>query len=539
MIALNQIGMAFGQKLLFCDVSLNLNSGLRYALVGANGCGKSTFFRLITGEEEINLGNIIIPKDASLGWLQQDQFKFEEMPITQVVLQGKPELWAALQERDILLATEDWDDAVGFRYAALEEVIVHHHGYQALAEIAAILVGLGIDEQYHEQPLKSLSGGYKLRVLLARTLFQQPSILLLDEPTNHLDILSIQWLEKYLKKEFKGLLIFISHDLQFIDNLADHILDIDYGEIRKYSGKYQKFLSEKALIQEQKETEKKSAAEKVAHMQKFVDRFKATASKAAQARSRMKMMEKIEIPDLVNSSRIAPHIVFTPKRPSGKQVCKVSGLSKAYQDKSLFEQLRFEIHRGDKIAILGENGRGKSTLLKTLQGLVKADSGVVEWGNEVRISYFSQDHHDLLNESMTVLQWLTEQASEVTEQRIRQALGQMLFKKDDVDKDILTLSGGEAARLLLGKVILEAPNLLILDEPTNHMDIETIDSLAQALKAYQGTLLVVSHNRYFIQKFANRILYFSKRKGIQTFQGGYDEFVEKTIAQDALPMTSV
>lgn len=532
MIALNQVGMTFGKKLLFCDVCLNLNDGTRYALVGANGSGKSTFFKLITGEEELSVGEITRPNDASIGWLKQDQFRFEDTPIIDVVMQGKMPLWQAMNEQEGLLASEDWDDKKGFRYAELEEVILHYHGYEARSEIAAILVGLGIDEKYHEKPLKALSGGYKLRVLLARTLFQQPSILLLDEPTNHLDILSIQWLEKYLKKEFKGLLIFISHDIKFIDNLADNILDIDFGEIQKYSGKYDKFLAEKALIQEQKNIEKKRAEEKIAHMQKFVDRFRAIATKAGQARSRMKMIEKIEIPDVVNSSRVAPHVAFVAKRPSGKIVNKITELTKLYQDKLLFENLNFEIHRGDKIAILGENGRGKSTLIKLIVGLVAADKGSCTWGSETRVSYFSQDHHDLLNHSVRVLDWIMEQSPGSTEQKNRQVLGQMLFNKDDVEKDILSLSGGEAARLLLGKVILEAPNVLLLDEPTNHMDIETIDALAKALREYTGTLIVVSHNRYFIEQFANRILYFSKHNGIQSFQSGYDELIDKIIDQD-------
>jgi ATPase subunit of ABC transporter with duplicated ATPase domains len=533
-IALNQVGMTFGHKLLFCEVNLDLNSDSRYALVGSNGSGKSTFFKAITGEEELSSGTITIPSDATLGWLQQDQFRHEETPIAQVVLQGKPKLAAALQERDALLASSSWDDASGFRFAELEEVILHDQGYSAAADIAKILEGLGIAASYHDKPLKTLSGGYKLRVLLARTLFQQPSILLLDEPTNHLDIVSIQWLEGYLKKTFRGLLIFISHDVSFINHLADHILDIDYGEIRKYPGQYQRFLQEKTLIAEQKALEKKSAEEKIAHMQKFVDRFKATASKAAQARARMKMIEKIEIPDVVHSSRIAPHITFLAKRPSGKQVCKVMGLGKAYQGKTLFEKLNFEIHRHDKIAILGENGKGKSTLIKILLGQVAADAGTMTWGNEVRISYFSQDHHEQLNHQASVLEWLSQERSDCTEQRIRQVLGQMLFKKEDVSKAILALSGGEAARLLLAKVILEAPNVLILDEPTNHMDIETIDALGEALKNYIGTVIVVSHNRYFIEKFANRVLYFSRRRGIQTFQGGHDEFVSKIISQDSL-----
>jgi len=527
MISLSNLGMAFGDRFLFSDVDLILNDNCRYALVGANGSGKSTFFKLLTGEETLSFGELNFPKDSSIGWLKQDQFRYEDTRIIDVVLQGKPILWAAQEERDALLLAEEWDDATGFRLAELEETIMHQDGYQAFGEMTNILEGLGISASYHEKPLSALSGGYKLRVLLAQTLFQRPSILLLDEPTNHLDIISIRWLEKFLKTNFKGLVVFISHDIEFINNACDAILDIDYGEIRKYSGNYQKFLDEKQLIDEQKKLEKKSAEEKIAHMQKFVERFGAKASKASQARSRVKMIEKIEVPDVINSSRIAPHFKFTPKRPSGKQVCQVQDLKKSYKEKILFDHLNFEIHRGDKIAILGVNGKGKSTLLKLLMDLVEKDEGSINWGSEVRVSYFSQDHHDLLNESSTVFNWLNEHASGCTEQQVRQVLGQMLFKKDDVDKDILSLSGGESARLLLGKVILEAPNVLILDEPTNHLDVETIEALAGALKHYTGTLLVVSHNRYFIEKFATRIYYFSKNKGVQFIKGTYHEFVAK------------
>lgn len=525
MIALNQLGMTFGQRLLFYNVSLNLNPTHFYALIGANGCGKSTFFKLITGEEEVSTGEITIPKDASIGWLKQDQFRYEDTAIREIVLQGKPELWSAMQEKEALLSSETWDDEKGFRFGELEEVIFHYDGYNAEARAESILSGLGIGESYYEKPLKSLSGGYKLRVLLAQTLFQAPSILLLDEPTNHLDILSIQWLEKFLKTEFSGLVIFISHDMEFIDNLADYILDLDYGDIRQYRGNYQRFVAEKQLVQDQKLQERKSCESKIADMQKFIDRFGAKASKAGQAKSRMKMIEKIEIPDVDNSSRIAPHFTITPKRLSGKQVCKVKNLSKSFRDKQLFQGLDFEVLRGDKIAIMGVNGIGKSTLLKTMMGVVERDEGEVEWGAEIRLSYFSQDHHELLNKSQSVLSWLNDAVSDCTEQQVRKMLGQMLFAKDDVEKDILSLSGGEAARLLLGKVMLELPNVLVLDEPTNHMDLETIEALANALASYTGTLIFVSHNRYFIEKIASRILYFGHKDGIKDYKAGYAEFV--------------
>lgn len=524
MISLNQLSMAYGQRLLFFDVNLNLNSGNCYALVGANGCGKSTFFRLITGEEEVTSGDIMVPKSTSIGWLKQDQFRYEDTPIRDIVLQAKPELWLALKEREELLTSETWDDEMGFRFGALEEIIAHNDGYTAVADVETILSGLGIAAQYFDKPLKALSGGYKLRVLLAQTLFQNPSVLLLDEPTNHLDILSIRWLEKFLKNEYKGLVIFISHDLDFIDNLSDYILDLDFGEIKQYRGNYQRFLDEKQLIQEQRLIEKQSAESKIADMQKFVDKFGAKASKAAQARSRMKMIEKIEIPDIKNSSRIAPNFQFIPKKPTGKQVIKIEGLSKTFKEKTLFKNLNLDIMRGEKIAIMGVNGIGKSTLLKILTGSVERDEGELHWGHEIRMSYFSQDHHELLNKNGTVLNWLYDSVSGVNEQQVRKMLGQMLFVKDDVQKDVLSLSGGEAARLLLAKMMLESPNLIILDEPTNHMDLETIEALAKALVTFSGTVIFVSHNRHFVEKIAGRILYFAPDQPVKDHKGHYADF---------------
>ncbi|PJD93885.1 MAG: ABC-F family ATPase [Legionella sp.] len=526
MITLNQLSITFGQKLLFYDVNLILNTNQAYALVGANGCGKSTLFKLMTQEEEPTSGEVVKPKDASIGWLKQDQFRYEDTRIRDIVMQGRAKLAAAIQEKEALLEIDPWSEAQGLRYAELENLIYQENGYTAPSEIEKILVGLGIPASYHDQPLRALSGGYKLRVLLAQVLFENPSILLLDEPTNHLDIESIRWLENFLATEFKGLLIFISHDLEFINHLADHILDIDFGEVRQYSGVYDKFLAEKQLLQDQKMVERRKAEDKLAHMQSFVDRFKAKASKAAQARSRIKMMEKIELPDILHSSRIAPSFQLVPKKPSVKSVCVVEGLGKSFQEKTLFKEFKLQLNRHDKVAIVGANGRGKSTLLKLMLSLIPPDEGHMTWGPETRVSYFSQDHHDSLNESKTVLDWLSDEISGVPEQQIRKVLGQMLFVKDDVTKDILSLSGGEAARLLMGKVILEAPNVLILDEPTNHMDIETIDALAAALASYTGTLLVVSHNRHFIEKFATRILYFPPTGKIQDYKGGYKEFLE-------------
>lgn len=524
MISLNNLSMTYGQKLLFMNVFLNLTGGHRYALVGANGTGKSTLFKLILGEEESTDGEVKLPKDASIGWLKQDQFKYEDTLIRDIVLQGKPKLWDALKEQSSLFDSEDWTDAKGFRLGELEEIIMHHDGYTAVSDAEQILIGLGIDAAYFEKPLHALSGGYKLRVLLAQTLFQNPAILLLDEPTNHLDIVSIGWLEKFLREQYKGLVIFISHDVSFIDNVAEYIIDIDYGEVRQYRGDYKRFLAEKALLQEQKLIELKSAETKISEMQRFVDRFKAKASKAAQARSRMKMIEKIELPDIKHSSRLTPHFQFNPKRPSGKQVLKCLDVTKSYQDKVLYRHLNLEVQRGEKVAILGINGIGKSTLIKIMLGLVQPDTGSCIFGHEVQQSYFSQDHHDLLVGSQTLLAWLTSAVTTATEQQARAALAQMLFVKDNVEKNISTLSGGEAARALLAKVMLECPNLLFLDEPTNHMDLEGIEALGLALSQYTGTVIFVSHNRHLIEAVATRIIYLDLNHRVRDFKGGYAEF---------------
>ena len=523
--------MAYGQRLLFYDVNLKLNSGQCYALVGANGAGKSTFFRVLTGEEEASSGDAISPKDASLGWLKQDQFRYEQQAILDVVIQGKVDLWQAMQDKEQLLqTTTDWDEAACDQLAAYEDIIMHHDGYAAHAYAAMLLEGLGIVQAYHQQTLSTFSGGYKLRVLLAKLLFQRPDILLLDEPTNHLDIVSIRWLENFLKHNFKGLVLFISHDIDFINNLADSILDLDYGEIRAYPAPYPKFLQNKALIEEQKALEVKSKQEKIAKLQQFVDRFGAKASKAKQAQSRKKMIERIEIPDISQSSRVAPAFRFKAQRPSGKETLKVSHLSKQYQDKILFIDFNLTVKRGEKIAILGINGAGKSTLIKTLIGNIQADEGDIAWGHAVATGYMSQDHHDLLKQSQRVLPWCAQQGIVASEQNIRKTLGQLLFTQEDVHKDVLSLSGGEAARLLLAVQMLSHPNVLLLDEPTNHMDIETIDALGQSLKQFDGTLLVVSHNRHFVSAFANRFLYFTASQEIIDFKGSYAAFEKQVLA---------
>lgn len=524
MISLNQLSMQLGGRILYSDVNLNLNAGKRYAVVGANGTGKSTLLSLLSGIEQPSLGEINMAKKATIGWLKQDQFRYENDRIIDVVFQGKPALWQAWEEKEDLLTQPTFDEASGHRLAQLEEIIADHNGYVADSFAAQLLVGLGIGIDYHDKPLSALSGGYKLRALLAQVLFQEPDILLLDEPTNHLDIMTTDWLEEYLKSQHKGVLIFISHDREFLNHLSTHTLDIDYGEIREYVGHYDQAMKQKEVIEEQKLHAQAHVEKKIADMQKFIDRFGAKATKAKQASSRKKMIERLELPDIQTSSRIAPTFDFPIQRQSGKRVLKVSKLSKAYGDKKVLCNVSSDIHRGEKVALVGHNGVGKSTFLKAALGLVHADEGQVEWGHESQISYFAQDHHELLKTSMTLMEWLADQCSKATTVEIRKMLGRVLFSDDDVYKNVLNISGGEAARLLLAKNMLEQGNVLILDEPTNHMDLETIEALIHALKKYQGTLIFVSHDRYFVSRIANRLLILTEQ-GVKDFKGSYQEYI--------------
>ncbi len=527
MVSVQHLSMHFGARLLFDDVNVNLQQNKRYGLVGANGTGKSTFLHLLSGQETPSLGEIQIAKQSTVGWLKQDHFKYENDIIVDVVLQGKQDLWEAMQEKEQLLSLPEIDEKTGYRLAKLEEIIIHHNGYTAESFAKTLLVGLGIEQSYHEKPLSALSGGYKLRVLLAKVLFLEPDILLLDEPTNHLDIMSISWLENYLKTEFKGVLIFISHDQDFLNNLSTHILDVDYGEIREYVGNYDRFMKEKMLVAEQKLSELKYLENKIAHMKVFVERFRASASRSKQALSREKQIERLELPDIKKSSRIAPKFTFTQKRPSGKMALKIEGVSKSFNNKVVLKNVRININRGEKVAIIGHNGMGKSTLLKIMMGQYTADAGEYTWGHESHVSYFAQDHHELLNENIKVYDWLLEKSShEITSESIRKALGQMLFTQDDVYKDILTLSGGEAARLLFSDMILKRGNILVLDEPTNHLDLETRETLADGLHRFEGTVIVVSHDRHFVSKVATRILALTE-KGITDFQGTYKEYLTR------------
>ena len=512
MLILRNVAMHYNGRLLFDNVQLTLHETKRYGLVGANGTGKSTFLKLITGVESPTTGEIRFAKRVRLGWLNQDQFRYEQDLCVEVVLRGKPELWAAMEEKEELLTRSVFDEVSGYRLAELEETILRYQGYEAAAFAENLLVGLGVPSAYHHKPLSQLSGGFKLRVLLAQALFSEPDLLLLDEPTNHLDIVSIAWLEIYLKNNFKGAVIFTSHDQDFLNHIATDILDIDYGEIREYVGNYDRFLSDKKEIVEQKLRERQYLTDKIAHMQRFVDRFGASAARAKQASSREKMIEKLELPDVERSSRISPAFSFKQRRPSGKIAVSVTGVAKAFEGKKVLQDIHFSIKRGEKVAIIGSNGMGKSTLLKGVLGMLTLDAGEYTWGHETHIAYFAQDHHEQLQsdsstgDSPTVLDWLTDRVDLGGQANVRKTLGQLLFTQDEVHKKVSYLSGGEAARLLFAKVMSELGNVLVLDEPTNHLDIESRQALAKALRAFEGTVLLVSHDRHFVAQATSRTL---------------------------------
>lgn len=526
MIIINDLAISYGARILFTDVNLHIKNNKRYGLVGANGAGKTTFFKVLTKEEEPAFGDINIPKNSKVGCLKQDQFLYENTKIIDTVIAGNKELWKALQEKEEILNRQECSDADGYKLGELEQVIYDNDGYTAEIFAASLLVGLGIAEKYHYEPLSSLSGGYKLRVLLAQSLFNNPDILLLDEPTNHLDIISIYWLENYLKNSFKGILIFISHDLAFLNNVATDILDIDYGEIKPYTGNYDNFVQEKQIIAAQKLSERNFLEKKIENMQAWVDKFRA-GTRARQSASREKQLEKIELPDIQKSSRISPLFRFKQLRNSGKLVLKIDQITKDFENKQILNKVSFNISRGEKIIIIGANGIGKSTLLKILMNKIAADQGSYEWGYESQISYFAQDHHELLNENISIIDWLKKQSEKETENTIRNTLGQVLFRTDEVNKNILSLSGGEGARLLLAKMMLEKSNILVLDEPTNHLDIESREALKKALIEFEGTVILVTHDRDFAKSIATRIIALSHRKNIVDFKGKYDDYIEK------------
>jgi ATPase subunit of ABC transporter with duplicated ATPase domains len=521
-IQVQDVTKRFGPKKLFEDVVVTFSEGKRYGLTGPNGAGKSTFMKILAGDLEPDSGSIFRPKKTSV--LKQEQFGYEERRVLDVVMEGNKVLWAVIKEKEALLALPDLTDAQGNRLGELEMQIGEEDGYTAESDAGDLLTGLGIPTPLHEKLMKEIPGGLKLRVLLAQALFGKPEALLLDEPTNNLDLDTIRWLEEFLNR-YQGVLITISHDRHFLNAICTHVADIDYESIITYTGGYDDMVIAKSETRSRIEGENQDKQKKIAQLKDFVARFSA-GTRASQVQSRKKALEKLQLGDLKRSNIERPFIKFEQKRPSGKQTLILDKLSKTWPDRVVCKSFEALVTRGEKVAIIGRNGVGKTTLCKMLMNELKPDAGAITWGHEASLGYLAQDHREGIPNNTTCAEWLHNIDPKAGNEDIRGLLGRMLFKGEEGLKPTKALSGGEAVRLIFSKLMLVKDNVLILDEPTNHLDLESIVALGDALQKYEGTAFVVSHDRDLISSFATRIWAFTD-KGLIDHWGDYEEFLSK------------
>jgi len=537
MISVSNVSMRYGAKVLFDEVSTAFTPGKRYGLTGPNGAGKSTFMKILTGEMEPQKGTVVRPR--KLGVLSQDQFAFDAYRVIDTVIMGNKRLWAALEERDHIYEKPEMSDEDGMKLGELEGIVGEEDGYTAESDAAILLQGLDIPDEAHERKMSELQGGQKVRVLLAQALFGHPQALLLDEPTNNLDLDSIRWLQGFLN-QYDGVVLVISHDRHFLNSVCTHIADIDYETIITYTGTYDDMVVAKTQIRSQIESQNAQREKKIAQLNEFIARF-AAGTRSSQVQSRRKEVERLQVTELARSNIQRPYIKFEQKRPSGKHILDVEGLSKTYGEKEVVKTFKASLLRGEKIALMGRNGAGKTTLVNALlansptvpetelrktSGYDGAflDSGKVIWGHEASVGYFAQDHKSLIQPGMTVFEWLHQWDLSASHEEVRGLLGQMLFAREDGNKKTDVLSGGEAARVIFCKLMLQKPNVLVLDEPTNHLDLESINALNIALQRYHGTVLLVTHDHDLIDEVATRIWHFETDHRITDFKGSYEEY---------------
>jgi len=528
LITTANITMQFGAKPLFENVSVKFGEGNRYGLIGANGCGKSTFMKILGGDLEPSAGNVAIDTGERLGKLRQDQFAFEDNVVLDVVMMGNVELWTVKQEKDAIYANPEASEDDYMRAADLETQFGELDGYTAEARAGELLIGVGIPVAQHSGPMKEIAPGFKLRVLLAQALFSDPDILLLDEPTNNLDINTIRWLEDVINARSSTMII-ISHDRHFLNSVCTHMADLDYNTIRIYPGNYDEYMIAATQARQRLLTDNSKKKEQIAELNAFVARFSANASKARQATSRAKQADKLKdsVVEVKPSSRQSPYIRFeTDEREKlHRKAVELLDIAKGY-DKALFHGLNLLLDAGQRLAIIGPNGAGKTTLLKILVGETEPDQGVVKWADKAKIGYFAQDHHAEFEDDMTLFEWMERHGRKSDDdQIIRATLGRLLFTGDDSKKSVRVLSGGEKGRMLYGKLLLERPNVLVMDEPTNHMDMESIEALNMALEQYKGTLIFVSHDRQFVSSLATQILELDGNGGFQYHTGSYEDYL--------------
>ncbi len=517
--------MQFGVKPLFENVSVKFGEGNRYGLIGANGCGKSTFMKILGGDLEPTAGNVSVEPNVRLGKLRQDQFAYEDRRVLDVVMMGHTEMWAAMSERDAIYANPDASEDDYMRAAELEAAFAEYDGYTAEARAGELLLGVGIPLAQHNGPMSAVAPGWKLRVLLAQALFSNPDVLLLDEPTNNLDINTIRWLENVLNERTSTMII-ISHDRHFLNSVCTHMADMDYGELRVYPGNYDDYMVASTQARERLLADNAKKKAQIAELQSFVSRFSANASKAKQATSRAKQIEKIKLEDIKPSSRVNPFIRFNQDKKLYRLALEAKGLSQGYGGDPLFSGLDLMVEVGERVAVIGPNGIGKTTLLRTLVGEMTPTEGAVKWSENVNLGYFAQDHAADFAEDMNLFDWMSRWKREGDdEQTVRGTLGRLLFSADEIKKSVKVLSGGEQGRMLFGKLILRQPNVMVLDEPTNHLDMESIESLNTALEHYPGTLIFVSHDREFVSSLATRIIELTPQ-GVVNYSGTYDEYLQ-------------
>jgi len=516
--------MQFGAKPLFENISVKFGEGNRYGLIGANGCGKSTFMKILGGDLEPSAGSVSIDSNERVGKLRQDQFAFEEFTVLDTVIMGHEELWEVKAERDRIYSLPEMSEADGIKVAELEIQFGELNGYTAESRAGELLLGLDIPLEQHNGPMSAVAPGWKLRILLAQVLFADPDIMLLDEPTNNLDINAIRWLENVLN-ERNCTMIIISHDRHFLNSVCTHMADLDYGELRLYPGNYDEYMTAASQARERMYANNAKKKAQIAELQTFVSRFSANASKARQATSRARQIDKIKLEEVKPSSRQNPFIRFEQAKKLHRLALEVEAMTNGYDGEELFKDLPLTVEVGERIAVVGTNGIGKTTLLRSLLGDKELTSGTIKWSQNSSFGYYAQDHAADFDNDMSLLEWMAQWAREGDdEQVIRGTLGRLLFSQDEIKKPVKVISGGEQGRMLFGKMMLQKPNILVLDEPTNHLDMESIESLNLALENYPGTLFFVSHDREFVSSLATRIIEIRK-EGVVDFGGSYEEYL--------------
>ena len=524
MISTANITQQFGAKPLFENISVKFGEGNRYGLIGANGCGKSTFMKILSGELEPSAGNVSYDPNERVAKLNQDQFAYEEFTVIDTVIMGHKELWEIKKERDRIYSLAEMSEEDGMKVADLEVQFAEMDGYMAEAKAGELLLAVGIEESLHFGLMSEVAPGWKLRVLLAQVLFADPHIMLLDEPTNNLDMDTIKWLEDTLNQR-NCTMIIISHDRHFLNSVCTHMADLDYGELRVYPGNYDEYMTAATQARERLLSDNAKKKAQIAELQTFVSRFSANASKAKQATSRAKQIDKIQLDEVKASSRQNPFIRFEQSKELFRNALVVENLSQGFEE-DLYNKFDAIFEVGERVAIIGENGVGKTTLLNTLAGVLETRTGEYKWSENANIGYYAQDHAHDFEEDMNLFDWMSQWRQEgEDEQVVRSFLGRMLFGQDDIKKSVKVISGGEQGRMLLGKIMMHKPNILLMDEPTNHMDMESIEALNLALENYKGTLFFVSHDRVFVDSLATRILEIKDGK-INDFRGTYAEFLK-------------